>query len=147
MKTLGENVDWKQAEEIIKQEFKMRELIQEDWRDFVASFYFPNVSKCITDPEIKRFIQNTNAELLAEGQEPHVIKLLVLKGKMFLSKNFEVIRNLLEDLKAEQMFEAVILIAQDLLKLGEEKDDQRMRAFANLFLGELITAEHLDNEE
>ena len=51
-------------QEVIKQDFAVRELIQEDWRDFVISFFFPKMNKCVTDPFIKDFIKDTNAELL-----------------------------------------------------------------------------------
>ena len=40
----GKDVNLSQANELIKQDFIARELIQEDWRDFVAAFFFPNLS-------------------------------------------------------------------------------------------------------
>ena len=64
----GKDVNLSQADELIKQDFTVRELIQEDWRDFVAAFFFPNLSKCITDPKVKAFIQSINSELLEKGQ-------------------------------------------------------------------------------
>ena len=62
----------------------MRDLIQEDWRDLVACFFFPYLNKCVTEPKIRDYVQKTNAELLLEGQESHVIKLLVEKAHIFL---------------------------------------------------------------
>ena len=74
----------------------------------MSSFYFPNLSKCITDPKIKDFIQGINNELLTTDQESHVIKLLVEKAKFFFVNNFDVVEELLETLKAEEMLEAVM---------------------------------------
>jgi hypothetical protein len=45
------------------------DLIQEDWRDMVTTFYFPRLNKMITDPRLRRFLENTNRELLESGQE------------------------------------------------------------------------------
>jgi hypothetical protein len=49
--------------------FFVRELVQEDWKDMVTTFYFPRQSKMLTDPRIRTFIENCNKELLEEGQE------------------------------------------------------------------------------
>ena len=58
----------------------MRDLIQEDWRDLVTSFFFPRISKCVVDEKVRDFIKQTNSELLEENQETHVISLLVEKA-------------------------------------------------------------------
>lgn len=50
-------------------DFYVSELIREDWRDMVTTFYFPRLSKMITDPSLRQFIDNTNKELLEPGQE------------------------------------------------------------------------------
>ena len=71
-------------EDLITKEFKVKDLVQEDWRDFVTSFFFPSMYKAITDPRIVNIIQNTNSELLEQFQEPHVISLLVWKMETFL---------------------------------------------------------------
>jgi len=43
-------------------------MIQEDWLDFVAAFYFPKKNKIQNDDEtIREFIQKTNAELCEKG--------------------------------------------------------------------------------
>ena len=107
------------AEELISKDFKVRELIQEDWRDFVTSFFFPSMYKAITDPRIVNIIQNTNSELLEQGQESHVISLLVWKMETFLQQNPDLIEELLENLRDEQMIEAVTEISNSLLLLGK----------------------------
>jgi len=43
----------------------------------VATFYFPNMTKKLTDPRIKSWIESTNKELLEENQEIGQIKLIV----------------------------------------------------------------------
>ena len=79
----------------------MRDLIQEDWRDMVTSFFFPKISKCVTDRKVKDFIMQTNAELLEDNQEPHVISLLVEKAQRFFENNIEILEILLDNLKEE----------------------------------------------
>ena len=79
----------------------MRDLIQEDWRDMVTSFFFPKISKCVTDTKVKDFIMQTNAELLEDNQEPHVISLLVEKAQRFFENNIEILEILLDNLKEE----------------------------------------------
>ena len=96
----------------------MRDLIQEDWRDLVTSFFFPRISKCVVDQKVKDFIKQTNAELLEDKQEPHVISLLVEKAQRFFENNIQVLEVLLDNLKEEQMFEAVMHIAEEQLIIG-----------------------------
>lgn len=43
--------------------FLFRDLILEDWRDFVAAFYFPKMHSVIEDEKIKDFVEKANAEL------------------------------------------------------------------------------------
>ena len=62
--TAQEEAEFKQQQKIFAQDFTVRDLIQEDWRDLVACFFFPKLSKCLTDPKIKHFIQKTNGEML-----------------------------------------------------------------------------------
>ena len=45
------------------------------------------------------------------------------------------------------MFEAVMHIAEEQLLIGKQRDCQRMVAFANMALGELISQEYLDSPE
>ena len=48
-------------------EFKVCDLIREDWKDMVATFFFPKMGKVITDEKIKSWIENTTIELLEEN--------------------------------------------------------------------------------
>jgi hypothetical protein len=41
-------------------EYKVRELMQEDWRDFIAAFYFPKQSKVIINERIQGFLSQTD---------------------------------------------------------------------------------------
>jgi len=61
-----------------------KDLIAEDYRDFVAAFYFPNQAKIITDDRISIFMKKTNYELLKVGQKPDVINLIVKQALLFL---------------------------------------------------------------
>lgn len=61
----------------------------------------------------------TNAELLEDKQEPHVISLLVEKAQRFFENNIEILEILLHNLKEEQMFEAVMHIGQEQLLIGK----------------------------
>jgi len=49
-------------------EQKKKELILEDWRDFVSAFYFPKLVKKISNQKIINFISATNNELLDSEQ-------------------------------------------------------------------------------
>jgi hypothetical protein len=44
-----------------------KDLIQEDWRNLVASFYFPNRKEIITDERIRTFLDQTASELMQEN--------------------------------------------------------------------------------
>ena len=48
-----------------------------------------------------------------------------------------IFETLLDNLKDEEMLEAVVSIAEEMLKIGQSKDNKRMQAFSNLILGEL----------
>ena len=61
----------------LKDSIEFRELIAEDWRDFVAAFYFPTTSKVMTNTKITEFISRTNTELLKSRSNPDVINTLV----------------------------------------------------------------------
>lgn len=56
------------ASDIIKKndygEIPFKDLIQEDWRNLVASFYFPHRNQIITDERIKTFLDETAVELM-----------------------------------------------------------------------------------
>ena len=43
----------------------------------VSTFYFPRLAKAIKDEKIRQFIDNTNRELLEDGQESSQIKNIV----------------------------------------------------------------------
>ena len=102
----------------MQKNFVMRDLIQEDWRDFVASFYFPQINKCITDPAIRNFIKDTNEQLQEQGQEPYVIKLIVEKAQILFINQLEILETLMDNLKDEEMFEAVVTVAEEVLRIG-----------------------------
>ena len=59
----------------------------------------------------------------------------------------EVLETLLDNLKDEEMFEAVISIAEETLQIGTSKENQRMQAFASMILGELIAKDFLTSKE
>lgn len=61
----------------LEQEFFVKDLIQEDWRDMVGTFFFPRLGKMITDQRIRQFIDSSNRELLEEGQEVVQIRNIV----------------------------------------------------------------------
>jgi len=81
--------------------FTFRDLVQEDWRDLVSAFFFPKQKKAIQDRKIRDFIARTNQELTEEGQEIHVISLLVTKAVRFFENNIDVLESLLQQLKDE----------------------------------------------
>ena len=47
----------------------MQDMIKQDWKDMISAFYFPKLSKMITNDKLRAFIDKTNQELLEEGQE------------------------------------------------------------------------------
>ena len=61
----------KTASELIKKsndgKVFFKDLIQEDWRSFVASFYFPNRGQIINDERIKNFLEQIASELMQEN--------------------------------------------------------------------------------
>ena len=59
----------------------------------------------------------------------------------------EILETLLDNLKDEEMFEAVISIAEETLQIGTSKENQRMQAFASMVLGELIAKDFLTSKE
>ena len=59
----------------------------------------------------------------------------------------EILETLLDNLKDEEMFEAVISIAEETLQIGTIKENQRMQAFASMVLGELIAKDFLTSKE
>ena len=59
----------------------------------------------------------------------------------------EILETLLDNLKDEEMFEAVISIAEETLQIGTTKENQRMQAFASMILGELIAKDFLTSKE
>ena len=59
----------------------------------------------------------------------------------------EIVETLLDNLKDEEMFEAVISIAEETLQIGTIKEHQRMQAFASMILGELIAKDFLTSKE
>lgn len=79
----------------------MADLVQEDWRDMVSTFFFPRLGKMITDQKIRQFVDNTNRELLEEGQEVAQIKNIVAKAHRFMLGNVWIFEELIGQLKDE----------------------------------------------
>ena len=48
-------------------EVLMADLIREDWLDTMGAFYFPRLSKVLTDERIKDWIESMRAELTEDG--------------------------------------------------------------------------------
>ncbi len=126
-------------------DFYVSELIREDWRDMVTTFYFPRLAKMITDPSLRQFIDNTNRELLEPGQEARQIKNIALKAHRFVMGNIWILEDLLDTLKAEQMFDAVISIGMEIFELGKRMENARLQVFAQMVLGEIASQEYLDD--
>lgn len=141
MRAIGENAA--AAGEVPETEFNVVDLIQEDWRDMVTTFYFPRLGKKITDPKLRAFIDNTNKELLEEGQEASQIKNIASKAHRFMMSNIWILETLIENLKDEQMFDAVDSIGSEIFELGNKMDNPRLQVFARLTLGEIASQEHL----
>ena len=87
------------ASDVIKQNDKGRipfkDLIQEDWRNLVASFYFPNRNKIITDERIKTFLDETAVELMQENSQTELIHLVVVKVVRFFETNIDILEDLI----------------------------------------------------
>ena len=78
----------------------------------MASFYFPKRGQIITDERINTFLEHTAAELMQENQQPELIHLIVVKAVKFLETNIDILQDLIQNLKDEQMFDAVLAIAR-----------------------------------
>ena len=65
----------------------------------VATFFFPRLGKMITDEKIRQFLDNSNRELLEEGQEPAQIRNIVSKAHRFILSNIWILEDLIETLK------------------------------------------------
>lgn len=70
---------------------------------------------------------------------------MLTKALLFIENNQDVFENLISDLSAEQMFDAVHAVAKNHLEIGIQKNNDRMIAFASLILGELITKHSLND--
>ncbi len=125
------------SESIRSFNIEFRELIAEDWRDFVEAFYFPTQSQVLTNPAIIDFISRINSELLKSRSNPEVINTLVRQAYYFFEQNFEIVEDLISHLKDEQMNEAVLQIAKQQLAVGQTKSNHRMQAYNLLIIGEL----------
>ncbi len=58
-------------------EYSVCDLIREDWRDMVSTFFFPKMTKMLSDEKIRTWIESTNKELLEDNQEVGQIKNIV----------------------------------------------------------------------
>jgi hypothetical protein len=119
-----------------------KDLIQEDWRNFVASFYFPNRNDIITDERIRTFLEQTASELMQENQQPELIHLIVVKAVKFFEVNIDILEELVRTLKDEQMFDAVLFIAKGQLTLSTSRQNKKMMAFSNMVIGEILVQEY-----
>ena len=95
----------------------------------------------ITDPEVREFIEKTNFDLCEEDQESHVIDLIVTKTIRFFESHMYLLENLLRTLRDEQMFDAVLHIANEMLQIGKKRKNNRFMAFSSFIIGELLTQE------
>ena len=84
-----------------RNEFLVSELIKEDWKDMVSTFYFPRLGKMITDDRLRKFIQDTNMELLEPEQEARQIKNIASKANRFIMNNIWLLEDLIDTLKDE----------------------------------------------
>jgi len=57
-------------------------------------------------------LDHTAAELMQENQQPELIHLIVVKAVKFLETNIDILQDLIQNLKDEQMFDAVLAIAR-----------------------------------
>lgn len=113
----------------------------------VTTFYFPKLGQKITDPKLREFVNNTNKELLEEGQEASQIKNIANKAHRFMMSNIWIMETLIDNLKDEQMFDAVDSIGQEIYELGNRMDNTRLQIFSRLTLGEIASQEHLLDDE
>lgn len=59
--------------------------------------------------------------------------------------NIWILKDLIGQLNAEQMFEAVDSIGKEIFELGNRMENVRLQAFAQLTLGEIAATEHLED--
>ena len=85
----------------VGKEYLVSNLMKEDWRDMVTTFYFPRLAKMITDQRLRDFIENTNRELLEPDQEARQIKMIAEKAHRFLLANIWILEELLFTLQEE----------------------------------------------
>lgn len=85
----------------VGKEYLVSNLMKEDWRDMVTTFYFPRLGKMITDQRLRDFIENTNKELLEPDQEARQIKMIAEKAHRFLLANIWILEELLFTLQEE----------------------------------------------
>ena len=91
------------------------------------------------------FLEQIDTQLNMPDQKPKVISIVLTKAFLFIENNQDVFENLISDLSAEQMFDAVQAVAKNHLEIGILKNNDRMIAFASLILGELITKQSLND--
>ena len=127
-------------------EFTVRELMQEDWRDLIASFFFSKQSIVITDERIQNFLKQTDSYLNEPGQKSKTITMQVQKALRFIETNPDIIENLIQHLLDEKMLEAVEAISKHFLEIGQSKKNDRIMAFSNMILGEMA-AQDLEKAE
>ena len=58
-----------------------------------------------------------------------------------MEANVDILEELVNNLKEEQMFDAVLFICNRMISIGKERRNDRMVAFSNLMIGELYIQE------
>ena len=58
-----------------------------------------------------------------------------------------LLENLLQTLREEQMYEAVLHIAREILLMGKDRKNKRFIAFANLIIGEVLIQQYQDDPQ
>ena len=76
-----------------------------------------------------------------------MIDLIVTKAIRFFEANLYVLQNLLETLRDEQMFDAVLSIAHETMEIGKQRNNVRFIAFAHTIIGEILIQEHSEEPE
>ena len=75
------------------------------------------------------------------------INLVAQKASHFMMSNVWIFENLISTLKEEQMLDAVDSIGKEIFELGTRMQNTRLKAFAQLTLGELASQEHIEDKK
>jgi len=58
-----------QAEDATNGEAAFADLIRDDWLDMVSAFFFPHLTKMLTDDTVRQWVEQMRQELSEVGQE------------------------------------------------------------------------------